>query len=219
MTSLPVVMADTVTVPGHPAWVSATSTTARVHVTVEAPDPISRLGAVCALGQHPELELDPAPRPGTVAVLFTDSPDTTTIERLTAIGGLRIVLVAGGPDAGVLKAVEHGVQVILWRREATGQRLLQAVLAAARGESCLPADLGERLLPQLARQHREEKCLGPREVAVIRLVAEGLNNETIALRLSYSQRTIKKVLFDVKTRLDLHNRAHAVAYAFRHGYL
>jgi DNA-binding NarL/FixJ family response regulator len=217
MTSLPIVMADTVT----PAPMSARSTATRVHVTVEAPDPISRLGAVCALRQHPELELllDPAPRPGTVAVLFTDSPDTTTIERLTAIGGLRIVLVADAPDAGVLKAVEHGVQVILWRREATGQRLLQAVLAAARGESCLPADLGERLLPQLARQHREEKCLAPREVAVIRLVAEGLNNEAIALRLSYSQRTIKKVLFDVKTRLDLHNRAHAVTYAFRHGYL
>jgi DNA-binding NarL/FixJ family response regulator len=61
--------------------------------------------------------------------------------------------------------------------------------------------------------------MAPREIDVIRLVAEGLDTKTIATELSYSERTIKKILFDVKTRLDLRNRAHTVAYAFRYGYL
>jgi DNA-binding NarL/FixJ family response regulator len=48
-------------------------------------------------------------------------------------------------------------------------------------------------------------------------VAEGLDTAEIATRLSYSQRTIKTVLHDVTTRLQLRNRSHAVAYALREG--
>ncbi len=56
-----------------------------------------------------------------------------------------------------------------------------------------------------------------REVEVLRLVADGLDTAEIATRLSYSQRTIKTVLHDVTTRLQLRNRSHAVAYALREG--
>jgi len=59
--------------------------------------------------------------------------------------------------------------------------------------------------------------LADREVEVLRLVAEGLDTAEIASRLSYSQRTIKTVLHDVTTRLQLRNRSHAVAYALREG--
>jgi len=52
---------------------------------------------------------------------------------------------------------------------------------------------------------------------VLRLVADGLETSEIASRLSYSERTIKKVLHEVMTRLQLRNRSHAVAYALRNG--
>jgi DNA-binding NarL/FixJ family response regulator len=54
-------------------------------------------------------------------------------------------------------------------------------------------------------------------VEVLRLVAEGLDTGEIAKRLSYSERTIKNVIHDVVTRLNLRNRSHAVAYALREG--
>ena len=59
--------------------------------------------------------------------------------------------------------------------------------------------------------------LSEREIEVLRLVAEGLDTGEIARRLSFSERTIKSVLHDVTTRLQLRNRAHAVAYAVREG--
>ena len=56
-----------------------------------------------------------------------------------------------------------------------------------------------------------------REVEVLRLLAQGEDTAHIAKSLSYSERTIKKVLQDVMSRLELRNRAHAVSYAMRVG--
>jgi DNA-binding NarL/FixJ family response regulator len=61
--------------------------------------------------------------------------------------------------------------------------------------------------------------LTDREVEVLRLVAEGLDTGEIARRLAFSERTIKSVLHDVTTRLQLRNRAHAVAFAVREGFI
>ena len=46
---------------------------------------------------------------------------------------------------------------------------------------------------------------------------EGLDTSEIAVSLSYSERTIKNVLHEVTSRLQLRNRSHAVAYALRNG--
>ena len=58
-----------------------------------------------------------------------------------------------------------------------------------------------------------------RPCPVLRLVAEGLDTGEIARQLAFSERTIKSVLHDVTTRLQLRNRAHAVAFAVREGFI
>ena len=59
--------------------------------------------------------------------------------------------------------------------------------------------------------------LTPRETQVLKLVADGHDTSEIALALCYSERTVKNVLHDLTTRLQLRNRSHAVAYAVREG--
>lgn len=59
--------------------------------------------------------------------------------------------------------------------------------------------------------------LSPRETEVLRLVADGMDTAEIARVLCYSERTVKNVLHQVTTRLQLRNRSHAVAYAVREG--
>ena len=54
---------------------------------------------------------------------------------------------------------------------------------------------------------------------MLRLIADGLDTCEIARRLAFSERTIKSILHDVTTRLQLRNRAHAVAYAVREGFI
>jgi len=50
---------------------------------------------------------------------------------------------------------------------------------------------------------------------VLRLLAEGMDTAEIAAELCYSQRTVKNVLHGLTNRLNLRNRAHAVAHALR----
>jgi DNA-binding NarL/FixJ family response regulator len=54
---------------------------------------------------------------------------------------------------------------------------------------------------------------------VLALLAEGYSTREIALRLAYSERTIKNILQTVTGRLHLRNRTQAVAYAVRNGWI
>ena len=112
---------------------------------------------------------------------------------------------------------------------ATPKILAPAVNApickVAAGEGVIPTDLLGHLLGQVGRLQRQVLSprgltftgLSDRESEVLRLIADGHDTNEIARQLSYSQRTVKNVLHDVTTRLQLRNRSHAVAYAVREG--
>jgi DNA-binding NarL/FixJ family response regulator len=55
-----------------------------------------------------------------------------------------------------------------------------------------------------------------REIEVLRLVATGAKNRTIAGRLSISEKTVARHLSNIFTKLDLTSRAAATAYAYKH---
>ena len=75
---------------------------------------------------------------------------------------------------------------------------------------------------RLQREVLAPRGIGPprltdRELSVLRLVADGHDTGEIANRLAYSERTIKNIIHDLTTRLNLRNRSHAVAYAVKAG--
>jgi DNA-binding NarL/FixJ family response regulator len=59
--------------------------------------------------------------------------------------------------------------------------------------------------------------LTDREIKVLKLLAEGLDTAEVGRRLFYSERTVKNIVHDVTSRLNLRNRTQAVAYALRQG--
>jgi DNA-binding NarL/FixJ family response regulator len=128
-------------------------------------------------------------------------------------------------DDALMTAVELGVSGVLRRTEATADRIVHLLQAAAAGDGSLPPDLLGRLLGQVSRMQRHvlaprgmsHSGLSDRETQVLRLVADGKDTQEIARELSYSERTVKNVLHDVTSRLQLKNRSHAVAYALREG--
>ncbi|MGI5458364.1 helix-turn-helix transcriptional regulator [Streptomyces sp. CA-249302] len=205
----------------------------RIPVAVHAPDPILREGATSQLRRYPEIELreESASGPGTVALLVEDVLDETALTRLRRLvrseGARAVLVVSTLRESELLDVIECGVGAIVWRHEATATRMVQAVLAAARGDGDLPSDLLGRLISQVGSLHRSaagrpggpSSGLAPREVDVLLLVAEGLDTGEIAGKLSYSERTVKNVIHGLTTRLHLRNRAHAVAYALREGYI
>ncbi|WP_369383748.1 response regulator transcription factor [Streptomyces sp. cg36] len=203
----------------------------RIPVAVTASDPISREGAISQLRRHPEVELREEAGPGAVALLIENALDEAALTRLRRVvrseGSRAVVVVDAIREVELLDVVGCGVGAIVWRHEATAERLVQAVLAASRGEGDMPADLLGRLISQVGTLHRGASGrpgvpslgLTPREVDVLRLIAEGLDTAEVASKLSYSERTVKNVIHALTTRLHLRNRAHAVAYALREGYI
>jgi DNA-binding NarL/FixJ family response regulator len=203
----------------------------RIPVYLHATDMISRAGLVSQLRPRPEIflldEADLAR--ARVAVVVSDSVGDETgvvLRSLRSRGVHQLVLVATQiDDGGLVCAVEAGVAGVVRRREASADRLVSVITAAASGDGSVPPDLLGRLLAQVGQLQRG--VLGPRgltfsglaerEIEVLRLVAEGLDTAEIAAKLAYSQRTIKNVLHDVTSRMHLRNRSHAVAYALRNG--
>lgn len=203
----------------------------RLAVYVHGEDPISEAGVAAQLRGRPEAYvvergcIDDA----VVAVVVTDQIDASTVQVVRGIqrGGCpRVVIVATQlDDNGLMTAVEAGVSGVLRRREASPEVLAAAVVAAARGNGTLAPDLVGRLLNQVSRLQRDvltPRGIGPdglsvREREVLKLLADGLGTNEIATELAYSERTIKNVIHDVTTRLNLRNRSHAVAYAVKAG--
>jgi DNA-binding NarL/FixJ family response regulator len=203
----------------------------RIRVFVFGEDPISQAGVATQLRGRPEVlvvdgtDIDSA----EVAVVIVDQMGENCARTVHAVqrGGCpRVVLVVSElDDAGLLVAVETGVSGLLRRREATPERLAAAVTSAASGDGTLAPDLLGRLMAQMSRLQRDvlaPRGIGPaglteRERDVLRLLADGLDTAEIANQLAYSERTIKNIIHDLTTRLNLRNRSHAVAYAVKSG--
>lgn len=203
----------------------------RIPVFVYACDPISQAGIASQLRGRAELQVLGGDEPGSaaVAMVVADDVDDGTVRSVRALqrqGCPRVVLVVTRvDDAAVLAAVEAGACGILRRSDAVPGTLATAIRAAAAGDGVVPPDLLGRLLDQVGRLQRQVLAprgltlngLTEREIEVLRLVAEGLDTAEVADRLFYSERTVKNIIHDVTTRLNLKNRTHAVAFAVRQG--
>lgn len=64
-----------------------------------------------------------------------------------------------------------------------------------------------------------DERLSERELRVVELVAEGFTNAQIGTRLGLTEHIVKHALIALFKRLNLRDRAHAVAWAFNNGYL
>ena len=196
---------------------------------VHARDPISQAGVVAQLRMRPEIRVVDSAAEAAVAVMIADTVDESTTRELRAMrkdGQPRLMLVATAvDDAALVAAAEAGVAGLLRRSDANSEMLVRTIIKVGSGEGEVPPDLLGRLLEQVGRLQRQVLAprgltfsgLTPRETQVLRLVADGFDTGEIALRMCYSERTVKNVLHDLTTRLQLRNRTHAVAYAVRGG--
>ncbi|MDT0319353.1 helix-turn-helix transcriptional regulator [Streptomyces millisiae] len=207
------------------------ATSERVLVDLHANDPISRAGVASHLRTRPEIRLAERDgvEPAQVVVVVVDTVDDDVLRLLRQIqrgtSARGVLIVTHVDELQLVNAAECGFVGVVRRAEATPERMVQVIGAVAKGEGYVPPDLLGNLLAQVGRvqgQILEPRGLNfmglsAREIEVLRLVAEGYDTADIALKLSYSERTIKNVLHAVMTRLNLRNRSHAVAYALRQG--
>ncbi len=206
----------------------------RVAVAIHASDTLTRIGLASLLRQDRRFSETPADRtdragPADVTVVAVDTADASTLSLLHTLSETsspRFVLLVGRQwQADIFAAVDRGVRAVLCRDSFTPAAFSQTLLTVARGGGSFPPDLQGTLMRQVQWTHREVLAprgltasgVSPREVEVLRLLAEGLELPEVAEKLAYSERTVKYVLYGLMKRMNLRNRAHAVSHALRTG--
>lgn len=128
-----------------------------------------------------------------------------------------VVLTTFEDDESVFEALRAGAVGYLLK-DATLERLVEAILSAARGESVLQPSVASKVLAEL-RQPRQGSLdperigLSEREVQVLRLVARGASNKEIASALHLAEGTVKNHVTSILTKLEVGDRTQAALRA------
>ena len=135
-----------------------------------------------------------------------------------------IILTSFGEEDRVFPAIRAGAHGYLLK-DIPPDDLVQAVRDAYLGKVQLHPEVARKLMSAVAaKEESPAGQAGPpfgelteREVEVLRLIAEGLNNREIAERLVISDKTVKTHVSSILGKLQLEDRTQAAIYALRHG--
>lgn len=178
-----------------------------IEVAGEAADGVAALDAVRAL--QPDVVLLDLfmPRLDGLAVLAAMRD-----ERLTAAV---LVLTSSAEDQHLVQAIRAGALSYLPKTAGVDQ-VVDAVRAAARGESVLEPAATARLLRELRTASADPLAqLTPRETDVLKALAQGRSNREIAKALSVSEETVKSHVSSILAKLGLADRTQAAIFALQ----
>jgi DNA-binding NarL/FixJ family response regulator len=131
-------------------------------------------------------------------------------------GSRVLVLTTYDTDDDIVRAVAAGATGYLLK-DTPRRQLVDAVRAAARGETVLAPPVAARLVSRLRAPVAE--ALTPREVEVLRAVARGLSNAEIGRELFIGEATVKTHLLRAFAKLGVDDRTRAVTVAMERGIL
>lgn len=198
-----------------------------------------RRGLQMVLEQEPDLELVGEAADGEEVVVRAQElmPDVILMDvrmpRMSGIEAAReikealphvkiLMLTISDDEADLYEAIKAGASGYLLK-EIPIEEVAQAIRSVWAGQSRISPSMASKLLTEFAAMSRatEEKPQMPaprltdREMEVLRLVAQGLNNRDIAAKLFISENTVKNHIRNILDKLHLHSRMEAVVYAVR----
>lgn len=128
-----------------------------------------------------------------------------------------VMLSADSSRALVYDALKLGAAGFL-TKAATLTTICDTIAAVARGETVLAPEVQSGLVSELrAREQPQRSLLSEREMQVLRLIADGLTGPEIGARLYISSSTVKTHVKSLLEKLEVSDRAAAVAEAMRRG--
>lgn len=195
----------------------------------------TRDGLRVAINREPELTVIGEARSGEEALemLETTQADVVVMDiGLPGIDGIEacrrlkqthpnlrvVMLTAHQLEAQVLAALASGAEAYcLKSTDPAG--LILAIRAAVLGSAYLDPQIAHVVLGRIIMPDPESSVLSPRELEVLRLIADGLGNKQIADRLEISLSTVKTHIEDILARLKVSDRTQAAVKALRQGLL
>jgi DNA-binding NarL/FixJ family response regulator len=133
-----------------------------------------------------------------------------------------LMLTISDEEEDLYDAIKAGASGYLLK-EISIEEVADAIRQVHKGQSLISPSMATKLLTEFAAMARkdEEKQQMPapkltdREMEVLQLVAQGLNNRDIAKELFISENTVKNHVRNILEKLHLHSRMEAVVYAVR----
>ena len=134
-----------------------------------------------------------------------------------------IILTTFDLDHYVYAALSAGASGFLLK-DVTPEHLVAAVRLVRSGDALLAPAITRRLVERFASRsadtaaiHRDLSTLTPRELEVLRLLAQGLSNAELAAHLHLSEATVKTHVARILAKLGLRDRVQAVVVAYETG--
>jgi DNA-binding NarL/FixJ family response regulator len=133
-----------------------------------------------------------------------------------------IILTMYRQDQHVFEAIKAGARAYLLK-DADSDELLRAIRAVADGEALLDSSIALKMMDEFRRLQGDPvgadgiTHLTERELDILRLVAQGLENIEIGDQLGLSEKTIRNRLTTIFEKLHVNNRIQAALYALRQG--
>ncbi len=206
---------------------------ARIRILVADDHPMLREGLVAVLSTQPDFDVVGEAAEGEevvqlagrlepdVILLDLEMPNVdgvTALERLKENGAKArtVVFTAYDTDERIVGALRAGAKGYLLKG-ASRQEIFEAIRTVHSGGSLLGSDVTTTLLRHVEQNEGGVDALTPRELEVLRLVAEGLSNREAATRLFVTERTVKFHVSSLLHKLGAGNRTEAVRVAVRRG--
>jgi DNA-binding NarL/FixJ family response regulator len=151
-----------------------------------------------------------------ITLMDLQMPEVSGIDAISAIRGefpdaRIIVLTTHAGDFQVSRALKAGVRGYLLK-SMLRQELLETIRAVHAGQKRLSAAVAVEIA-----EHATDDVLTPREIDVLRLIAEGNANKEIAGKLSLTEETVKGHVKNILAKLGVNDRTHAVTVGLRRG--
>jgi DNA-binding NarL/FixJ family response regulator len=130
-----------------------------------------------------------------------------------------IMLTMYRQDQHLLDAIKAGARAYLLK-DADADELIDVIGHVARGEAVLDPAMTLPVLDafrRLSDQQEDGEALTVREREILQLLAEGLDNRTIAARLYLSEKTVGNRLSEIFAKLGVTNRTQAALVAVERG--
>ena len=160
-----------------------------------------------------------------IAVLDIRMPGISGIEAcrqiVATVQGCRvIVLTTYAEDELLFAAIRAGASGYVLKRIGDND-LVQAVERVSRGEDILDPALTATVFSEMRKADQSQRAaafseLTPQELAVLSLVAHGMTNRQIAVKLYLGEGTVRNYVSSVLAKIEVSNRAEAAAYAVKH---
>jgi DNA-binding NarL/FixJ family response regulator len=185
------------------------------------------------IASEPDMHLLGAATTGTeaLAVVQATHPDVILLDiqmpdmdGIAATAALRaahpqlviLMLTSYSDDARMYAALRAGASGYLLK-EMSGDALVAAIRAAARGEPQLHPKIARRLMDRVLPPADPLAALSPREYEVLRWIARGLSNKEIAVATELTEQTVKSYVREILSKLDVADRTQAALLAVRYG--